>query len=129
MKILVAYDVDNLSSKLLNQTLKRAKESNAYVFLVHTFDSDTKENEFIEMEKLLNEVQQEVFEKNGVKSEFHILVRGLSPGEDIVKFALQNNIDEILIGVKKRSKVGKLMFGSTARYVVLEAHCPVLTVK
>jgi nucleotide-binding universal stress UspA family protein len=128
MKLLVAYDEDALSSKVLNQALKRAEQSNAHVFLIHTFDSDTKEEDFIAWEKRLNEIQQEVFEKNGVKNEVHILVRGLSPGEDIIKFAAQNNIDEIIIGIKKRSRVGKLMFGSTARYVILESNCPVLTV-
>ena len=44
-------------------------------------------------------------------------------------FLLENEIDEIVIGIKKRSKVGKLIFGSTAQYVILEAPCPVLTVK
>ena len=128
MKLLVAYDEDTLSSKVLNQAMKRAKESDAYVFLVHTLDSDTKGEEFLKWEKRLNEIQEELFEKNGIKSEFHIMVRGLSPGEDIVKFAAQKDVDEILIGIKKRSRVGKLMFGSTARYVILESHCPVLTV-
>ena len=53
----------------------------------------------------------------------------MEPGEDLVTFARENNVDEIIIGVRHRSKVGKLVFGSTAQYVILEAHCPVLTVK
>ncbi len=59
----------------------------------------------------------------------HLLVRGFTPGEDIVKFAKENNIDEILIGIKRRSKVGKLLFGSNAQFIILKAHCPVVTVK
>jgi nucleotide-binding universal stress UspA family protein len=35
----------------------------------------------------------------------------------------------IVIGIVKKSKVGKLFFGSTAQYLILKAHCPVLTVK
>ena len=56
-------------------------------------------------------------------------MRGNAPGEDIVSFANESRADLIVIGVKKRSKVGKLMFGSTAHYIILEADCPVLAVK
>ena len=53
----------------------------------------------------------------------------LESGEDLVQFAEQNKIDEIILGIRKRSKVGKLMFGSTAQYVILNAPCPVVSVK
>ncbi len=56
-------------------------------------------------------------------------MRGLEAGEDLVRLAREEEIDEIYIGVKKRSKVGKFIFGSTAQYVILEAPCPVVTVK
>jgi nucleotide-binding universal stress UspA family protein len=38
-------------------------------------------------------------------------------------------VDEIIIGIEKRSKVGKLLFGSNAQYIILEAPCPVVSVK
>ena len=47
----------------------------------------------------------------------------------MVEFAKENQIDGIVMGAARRSRVGKLIFGSTAQYVVLEAHCPVLMVK
>jgi len=50
-------------------------------------------------------------------------------GEDLVRFAKENDFDEIIIGIRRRSKVGKLVFGSTAQYVILEAPCPVVAVK
>ncbi|MFN2437147.1 MAG: universal stress protein, partial [Desulfotignum sp.] len=58
-----------------------------------------------------------------------LLVRGLEPGEDIVRFADENRVDEIVIGVRSRSKVGKLLFGSTSQVVILQAGCPVVSVK
>ena len=57
------------------------------------------------------------------------LVNRLTSGENIVKIAVDKKIDLILIGVRFRSKVGKLLFGSTAQFVILKAPCPVLTVK
>jgi nucleotide-binding universal stress UspA family protein len=53
----------------------------------------------------------------------------MSPGEDVVQFATDNEIDEIVIGVRRRSKVGKLLFGSNAQYIILQAECPVVAVK
>jgi nucleotide-binding universal stress UspA family protein len=46
-----------------------------------------------------------------------------------VAFAEENKVDEIIIGVRSRSKVGKLLFGSTSQVVILQANCPVVTVK
>jgi len=47
----------------------------------------------------------------------------------LVTFAREEQVDEIIIGVKSRSKVGKILFDSTAQAVILTAECPVVTVK
>jgi nucleotide-binding universal stress UspA family protein len=57
------------------------------------------------------------------------LIRGREPGEDLVEFAAEHQAAEIIIGIRRRSKVGKLLFGSTAQFVILNAPCPVVTVK
>ncbi len=129
MKILIAYDKNTSTSKVMDEAFLRAKKFGASVSLVRTCSSDTKQLEINQLDSRLNELGREVFEKNGIEYETHILIRGLAPGEDIVKFAKECKVDEIIIGVKKRSKVGKLVFGSTAQFVILEAHCPVLSVK
>ena len=70
-----------------------------------------------------------VFDEANIACGTHLLVRGLLPGEDLVEFANEHNIDEIIVGVNRRSKVGKLLLGSTAQYVILQSQCPVVTVK
>lgn len=129
MKILVAYDKNVATSKVMDAAFLRAKKMGASVCLVRTCAFDEKRFKINQMESQLSELGEEVFKKNGVECETHILIRGLDPGEDIVKYALEKQVDEIVIGIKKKSKVGKLVFGSTAQYVILEAHCPVLSVK
>ncbi len=51
----------------------------------------------------------------------------LSP--NAVQFAEDKQINEIIVGVRMRSKVGKLLMGSTAQHVILNAPCPVVTRK
>ncbi len=129
MKILIAYDKNTSTSKVMDEAFLRTKRLGASVSIVRTCSSGTKQLEISQLENQLDELGHEVFEKNGVAYETHILIRGLAPGEDIVKFAKESKVDEIIIGVKKKSKVGKLVFGSTAQFIILEAHCPVLSVK
>ncbi|MBU1340151.1 MAG: universal stress protein [Proteobacteria bacterium] len=129
MKILIAYDKNMSTSKVMDVALLHAKKLNASVYLVRTCPSDAKHIEISQMESQLSELAQEVFKNNNIDCETHILIRGLTPGEDIVRYAREKNVDEIILGIKNKSKVGKLVFGSTAQFVILEADCPVLSVK
>ena len=51
------------------------------------------------------------------------------PGDDIVRFAEENAINQLYVGIEKKSRTRKLFLGSTAQYVILKAPCPVITVK
>jgi nucleotide-binding universal stress UspA family protein len=52
-----------------------------------------------------------------------------SPAEELVRTAEQEHADLIVIGLRRRSRVGKLVLGSTAQDVLLSAQCPVVAVK
>jgi len=130
MKILVGYKGTDVGKDLMDIAVKHAKAFNGEISIVTSMvgGDKTESKEFIDAEKNLAQAKA-YFDDFGVKSQTHLLVRGFEAGEDIVTFAKEKNIDEIIIGVISRSKVGKLLFGSTAQMVILEAHCPVLTVK
>ena len=57
------------------------------------------------------------------------LVRGFEPAEDLISIAEANDAELLVIGLRRRSPVGKLILGSNAQRVLLDAHCPVLAVK
>lgn len=130
MKILVGYRGLDVGRDLLEIALKHAKAFDGEVLLITSMKGGERNEKsaYEQAEKNLKDAGQ-YFEENGVKSDIHLLVRGFEPGEDIVRFAREKNVDEIIIGVKSRSKVGKLLFGSTAQAVILRAPCPVVTVR
>jgi nucleotide-binding universal stress UspA family protein len=130
MKILVCYDMTDPAEKAFSTAVKYAGDMKAKLVLIASLMGGTKENveEINAFEKGLRQAHQKAIE-SGISCEKHLLMRGNSPGEDIVAFADETGADLIVLGVKKRSKVGKLMFGSTAQYVILQADCPVLAVK
>ena len=53
----------------------------------------------------------------------------LDPDDAIVRTAQRRSADLIVIGLRHRSAVGTLLFGSNAQNVVLHADCAVLVVK
>ena len=55
--------------------------------------------------------------------------RGKDPADDIADVAQQENAALIVIGLRRRSPVGKLLLGSNAQEILLSADCPVLAVK
>lgn len=65
----------------------------------------------------------------GVEHEVRQLVRGIDPAEDLVGVAEEVGADFIVIGLRRRSPVGKLILGSNAQRILLDAPCPVLAVK
>ena len=53
----------------------------------------------------------------------------LEPAEEILEAADKLGAALIVLGIRRRTPVGKLLLGSTAQRVLLQAPCPVLAVK
>ena len=130
MKILVGYDGSNSGKEALDLAKNHAMAFKGEVDVITSMLKGTeKERADMDQAKRSLEYAEALLKENNIPCKTHLLIRGLTPGEDLVEFAKENNIDEIIVGVKRRSKVGKLLMGSTAQYVILNAHCPVVTVK
>ncbi|MGH8774215.1 MAG: universal stress protein [Jiangellaceae bacterium] len=65
----------------------------------------------------------------GVDAEVRQLVRGMEVADDLIAVAEETAADVIVIGLRRRSPVGKLILGSNAQRILLDAPCPVLAVK
>jgi nucleotide-binding universal stress UspA family protein len=130
MKILVGYDGTNSAKEALILAKSHAKAFGASVEVVTSMQKGTESaRKDIEQAERGLAYAKSLFEEDGIACNTHLLIRGLTAGEDLVKFADENRIDQIVVGVKRKSKVGKLLMGSSAQYVILQAQCPVVTVK
>jgi nucleotide-binding universal stress UspA family protein len=67
--------------------------------------------------------------ESGLEYDVRQLVRGSEPAEDLIGIAEDSGADLIVIGLRRRTPVGKLILGSNAQRVLLDAPCPVLAVK
>ena len=130
MKILVGYNGSEVAKSALSQAKSYAKKYDAFVHVVTSSEGGIGEKiEEISAATENLKFAQDFLEKDGVRCKAEQLVRGLTPGEDLVKFATENEIDHLFVGIEKKSKTHKMLLGSTAQYVILKAPCPVTSVK
>lgn len=130
MKFLVGYDGSNAANDAAALACKYATALQASVHVVTSMGKGTEDNqkEIDEAEQYLSYAES-LFAREGITCEKHLMIRGLSPGEDLVRFAEENEVDLVFVGVKRRSKVGKLLMGSAAQYVILHSPVPVVSIR
>jgi len=131
MKILVGYDGTVPSKDALVIAKMHAQAFQAELEIVTSMVSTHSQEDIASVEQAKNQLKdaKNFFDQFGIPCNTHLLIRGYSPGEDIIKFAEENEVSEIIVGVEKKSKMEKLVMGSTAQYVILKASCPVVSVK
>lgn len=66
---------------------------------------------------------------SGIEHEIRQPVEGRSAADELLETAIAVQAELIVIGLRRRSPVGKLITGSTAQQVLLDAECPVVAVK
>jgi nucleotide-binding universal stress UspA family protein len=76
----------------------------------------------------LDAIRQELAQ-TGVDFEVRELARGEEVSEDLISVAEESDATFIVIGLRRRTPVGKLIMGSHAQRILLDASCPVLAVK
>lgn len=106
----------------------RLRNSRLVVVNSHRGGREFDRDDAVESEAQLEEVRGQL-DNAGVEHEVRQLVRGMDPAEDLIAVAEEVAAEFIVIGLRRRSPVGKLILGSNAQRVLLDAPCPVLAVK
>ena len=114
----------------LDRAIEEAKLRGAKVVVVnsHRGGGDFGEGDSSRADKDMDAVKAKL-DAAGVEHELRKLVRGFEPAEDLIAIAEDCDAELIVIGLRRRSPVGKLILGSNAQRILLDAKCPVLAVK
>jgi len=130
MVIMVCYDGSRTARHALKLAQAHARVWQAEMVVVKALErSEPLKRAFIEKEEqTLEEEINSLLEEKNANCDCQLFISSTSSGEQLVNFARSENVDQIFIGVERRSKVGKLVFRSTAQYVILNSPCPVVTV-
>jgi nucleotide-binding universal stress UspA family protein len=131
MKILVGYDGSQPSREALKLAQVYAGICGVKLEIAKsvTRQKPLPHSEIEVAEYILEEEIRNILNGKNIRYETHFLISEKSTGENLVRFAEVIKAEGIYIGARKRSKAGKLLTGSTTQHVVLNAPCPVVTVK
>ncbi len=127
-RIVVGYIPTPEGIAALDSAIGLAREGGAHLTVVNTGrDGNYADASFATAEDI-DTIGRQLAEAD-LAHEVRQPTSGRSAAEEILAAAGEADADLVVIGVRRRSPVGKLVTGSTAQQVLLEAPCAVLAVK
>ena len=134
--MVLAPVLDSAESRAaLDAAVDEASNRNGELVLVgylHTPTDDRTSRHFsAERDKLTADLERraETLRSRGLQVSVHVPVGVTKASQAILRVADQEKVDLIVIGVRRRTPVGKVLLGSLSQDVILEANAPVLAVK
>ncbi|HXD42938.1 MAG TPA: universal stress protein [Ramlibacter sp.] len=129
MTILVAYVARPEGQAALDKGIEIAKRRNERLVVVNASPGGTKEDPSMIDAEEVERVENLLRDARLNNAEFKQFVRGKSAVEEIEGMVDALQVSVLIIGIRKRSAVGKLILGSVAQELLLSVSCPVLAVK
>lgn len=128
MTILVAYSPRPESRAALDKGIEMARHFNENLLVINASAGTDVDDGSIVMAKDVQQIESELA-ATGIKAEFKQFIRGKTPADEIEALVKSMKVSMVVIGVRKRSPVGKLFLGSVAQEILLGVSCPILAVK
>jgi nucleotide-binding universal stress UspA family protein len=128
MTILVAYVPRPEGQAALDKGMEIAKSRNERLVVVNASPEGAKEDASMADVPDVERVEK-MLRAAGLNAEFKQFVRGKNAVDEIEAMVESLPASLLVIGLRKRSPVGKLIMGSVAQELLLSVSCPVLAVK
>lgn len=128
MTILVAYIPTREGEAALRSAVDQARLRRERLLVLNTSRGDAEADPRLAGDGQLDAVRRDLTELE-VSFEIKQLIRGRDAADEVVSCARAEAASLIVIGIRHRNPVGKLILGSAAQRILLDAPCPVLAVK
>lgn len=128
MTIVVAYVPRPEGVAALNKGIAMAQEARERLVIVNASPGGHHDDNSMIDGSELERLEQRLA-NDGVQGEVKQFVRGNTAVDEIQALIDKENASLLIIGLRKRSAVGKLLLGSVAQELLLNVTCPVLAVK
>lgn len=130
MDIVVGFIRTKEGRAALERAVAEAHIRKARLLVVHSTKGGHSEgvDDVIAYREELEKVEERLTAE-GLDHEVKEFARGQTPAEDLLEVAKEADADLIVIGIRRRSPVGKMILGSNAQDILLDADCAVLAVK
>jgi nucleotide-binding universal stress UspA family protein len=128
MTIIVGYRPTSEGTAALERAIDEADRSDARLLVVHSAERPTDAPPSVSLERGADALSERLAAR-GIVHEIRQLDRNDDAADAILAEVTGAAEDLIVIGLRRRSPVGKLVTGSVAQRVLLEAPCAVLAVK
>jgi nucleotide-binding universal stress UspA family protein len=130
MKIVVGYLISPAGEAALDAAVEEARLRGADLLVMQS--SRGGPHDSLEEAEAIREAQERIEARlngQGIQFDLHYYVRGNDPAEDILQVAEEEAAGLIVIGLRQRSRTGKMLLGSNAHDILMHAPCPVLSVR
>jgi nucleotide-binding universal stress UspA family protein len=128
MTILIGYIPTPLGEAALDRAIVEAQAHQTDLLVLNFVRGDTGQ-ESMSLSDEQTAALSERIESKGVACTIRRERATHAPADEILATAEEVTAEMIILGLRRRSPTGKLLFGSTAQQVLLGADCPVLGVK
>jgi nucleotide-binding universal stress UspA family protein len=140
MTVVAAVDRSDRAPAIVEQAQRLGESFNEPVEVVHVLTRD----EFISLERtnvdetggtvpvddvvqIASEIAAEAIERAGGEAT-PVGLMG-DPADEIVNYAEEEGVSYLVVAGRRRSPVGKALFGSVAQSILLSASCPVVSLR
>ncbi|NUP59665.1 MAG: universal stress protein [Pseudarthrobacter sp.] len=128
MTIVVGYVPTPEGEAALTQAIAEARNRNSKLLVINSSKGDAPVDNRFAQEGDIQGIEERLATQ-GINHEIKQPVRGHDAAAEVLDASEEHNAELIVIGLRRRTPVGKLIMGSTSQRILLEADCPVLAVK